>query len=243
MKFLLPLLVVTAGCSKPPVPSPAPSNTVAAEAPAPTPPPIPGLPSSLTVKQRSQTSIPGSDLVLSIDDITRGQVQASVLAIKDVLVQPAYLKPGEKREFDYQERKYELTLVELKNALVGEDFATFRLSEAAAPVAPAAVKILSEMEKVDRLIATVESLEGATFLRNGGEYTPAQAARHLRDKRNSAGDKLTTADQFIEQVASKSSLSGEEYVIRFADGQSVKAGEFLKQELKKMAPAPDLRAP
>jgi hypothetical protein len=240
MRLPLLLAIVMVSCSKPPAARLAPAAAAVVPASAAASPPIPGLPSSLTVKQRSQTSIPGSDLVLTIDDITRGQVQASIRADKDVLVQPAYLKPAEKRRFDYQKRNYELTLVELNNALVGEDFATFQLSEASP--APAAA-VLSEQEKIDRMIAKVESLQGATFVRNGAEHTPAEAAKHLHDKRKSAGDKLTTADQFIEQVASKSSLSGEEYVIRFADGRSVKAGEFLKQELKEMTPAPGPRTP
>ena len=82
---------------------------------------------------------------------------------------------------------------------------------------------LTEPQKIDRLIARVESLEGATFIRNGSEHTPAEAAQHLRDKRGRAGEKLKTADQFIEQIGSRSSLSGEEYMIKYADGRSVKA--------------------
>ena len=119
--------------------------------------------------------------------------------------------------------------MKLDNALIGEDFATFTLAEAAQG------ETLTEAQKIERLIARVESLEGATFVRNGSEHSPAEAAKHLREKRDRAGDALKTAEEFIEQVGSKSSLSGEEYEIRFRDGRVVKAGEFLRGALKEMA--------
>jgi hypothetical protein len=189
------------------------------------------------LKQRSQIDVPGTSgaVKLSIGDITKRQVQTSVLNDKEVLLQPVSLAQGKQKTFEYQKRRYELTLVELSNALIGEDFATFQLAEATVAEA-AAASPLTEGQKIDRLIARVESLEGAKFIRNGTEHSPGDAAKHLREKRDYAGDKLKTAEEFIEQIGSRSSLTGEEYTIRFADGRVVKAGEFLREDLKKLAP-------
>ena len=41
---------------------------------------------------------------------------------------------------------------------------------------------LSEPQKIEALITSVEQLKGAVFIRNGSEYSGAQAAHHLRMK-------------------------------------------------------------
>jgi hypothetical protein len=225
-------------CTQSP-PASAPTAAVVAPAPAaPPPPPITGLPATFSLKQRSQLDVPGTSgaVKLSIDDITRGKVQTTVRNEKDVLLPSGYLAPGDRKTFDYKGRTYELTLAELNNALIGEDFATFKLAEVTTIEAPPA---LTESQKIDRLIARVESLEGAKFIRNGTAHSPKDAAKHLREKRDYAGDRLKTAEEFIDQIGTRSSLSGDEYEIRFSDGRVMKAGDFLKQELKKLsAPAP-----
>jgi hypothetical protein len=90
---------------------------------------------------------------------------------------------------------------------------------------------LSEEQKIDALIADIGNLPGAVFIRNRTEHTPAEAADHLRRKRDSAGRQVTTARQFIEHLATKSSLSGEPYRIRMKDGTDVPAGEYLTKRL------------
>jgi hypothetical protein len=48
------------------------------------------------------------------------------------------------------------------------------------------------------------------------------------------GEHVETAAQFIEQIASRSSTSGEPYLIRFTDGRTVAAARFLGDELERM---------
>jgi head-tail adaptor len=102
---------------------------------------------------------------------------------------------------------------------------------AAAATTPAAAPPLSESQKVDRLVAHVAGLEGAVFIRNGKEYGPAEAAKHLRYKREQAGSRVKTADDFIRLCASHSTLSGDAYLIRFADGRTRTAEDVLREEL------------
>src|ERR1700694_3900379 len=78
-----------------------------------------------------------------------------------------------------------------------------------------------EKKKIDFLIASVEGLQGAKFIRNGTEYNGKEAADHLRLKYKSAGDRVKTADDFIRLCASKSSMSGKPYKIKYSDGKII----------------------
>lgn len=91
-----------------------------------------------------------------------------------------------------------------------------------------------EAEKIEALIQAVANLRGASFLRNGGEHTPAEAAEHLRLKWRKAGNRVKTAPDFIRFCASGSSLSGKPYEIRLADGRTVLSRDWLWTELKRM---------
>jgi len=93
---------------------------------------------------------------------------------------------------------------------------------------------MSEAAKIDHLINYIGKLAGATFVRNGKDYGAAEAARHLQHKREKAGDRVRTADDFIRLCASQSSLSGEAYRIRFADGRTRTAEDVLREELARI---------
>jgi hypothetical protein len=88
-----------------------------------------------------------------------------------------------------------------------------------------------ERQKIDYLISSVETLQGARFIRNDKSYNAHAAADHLRLKLRMAGSRIVTADDFIRLCASVSSISGLPYQIRFADGQVVSAESFLRQKL------------
>lgn len=90
------------------------------------------------------------------------------------------------------------------------------------------------MIRIDRLIAAVANQKDAKFVRNGTAYEAADAARFLRGKLDNKGSRISTASDFIEQIASRSSSSGKAYTIQFADGRKLPAAEFLKEELRRM---------
>lgn len=93
---------------------------------------------------------------------------------------------------------------------------------------------LTEEQKIDHLIELIRNLKGATFIRNGGEHTAQAAADHLQMKREKAGTRIKTAQDFIDKVASKSSMSGELYMIRFANGKTFPCQMVLSNELNKL---------
>ena len=70
--------------------------------------------------------------------------------------------------------------------------------------------------------------------RNGTEYDGKAAAEHMRTKWKAAGSKIKTARDFIRLAASKSSVSGKPYLIRFTDGRKVESEKFLTERLEKL---------
>lgn len=195
--------------------------------PSPQPQVLAYLPVRMVVEQRTTTAVPGSAgaIRLTIDDVTAGQVIASISGIDgDVLLAPVSLKPEGRVRFDAGQEPFWLTLEKLENALIGNDFATVLISSAAP-------NALWESAKIERLIASIGSLDGAVFLRNGDEHDAKEAADHLRTKWKAADDEAMTAEQFIDAIASKSSISGEPYRIRLGDGWVVLAGEYLRERL------------
>ncbi|MBS0193038.1 MAG: DUF5329 domain-containing protein [Proteobacteria bacterium] len=96
---------------------------------------------------------------------------------------------------------------------------------------------LSEQQKIDALIHSVEVLPGAQFIRNGSSYDGRAAADHLRLKLRNSHGRVNTAEQFITYIASGSSWSGKPYQIRFADGRTVTSAEYFHAELKKLETA------
>src|SRR5262245_9915894 len=75
----------------------------------------------------------------------------------------------------------------------------------------------SEHQKIEALIHHIEQLSDAVFIRNNKEYTAKTAARFLRGKWDATLDPITTAHDFIANIASRSSTSGQPYRIRFKD--------------------------
>jgi len=109
--------------------------------------------------------------------------------------------------------------------------ATVALPVLAAPPA-------QEQSRIERLIRYVESQKAMKFVRNGSEYTPEDAGKFLRGKLEAMGGEITTARQFIKRIASRSSMSGQPYHVRLADGQTVLAENFLEDELQRIERQP-----
>jgi hypothetical protein len=92
---------------------------------------------------------------------------------------------------------------------------------------------LRETAKIQYLISSIETLKGAKFLRNGKEYDTKAATEHLQLKLRMAGDHVKTADDFIRLCASKSSVTGKPYQIKFSNGTTQDTEVFFRDRLKK----------
>lgn len=91
-----------------------------------------------------------------------------------------------------------------------------------------------EKVKIEGLISHIEGLDSASFVRNGKDYSAANAGKFLRAKWNRDDKEVKTAADFIAKVATASGTTGKAYVIRFKDGKETPCGEYLTAQLKKL---------
>ena len=106
-------------------------------------------------------------------------------------------------------------------------FAVLDVVQAAAPALDA--------QHIEALIRAVEALPNAQFVRNGAAHAPKAAAEHLRLKLRESRGRCATAEEFIRLCASRSSVSGKPYEIRFSDGSVQTSEAFLRARLKELA--------
>jgi hypothetical protein len=75
---------------------------------------------------------------------------------------------------------------------------------------------------------------GCEFNRNGTWHTATDAKSHLLRKLQYLEDSgaVQTTDQFIELAASRSSTTGQPYLVKCADGASVESSAWLRSQLQ-----------
>jgi hypothetical protein len=71
---------------------------------------------------------------------------------------------------------------------------------------------------------------GCTFVRNGSDHDPADAADHLRLKYSRGSRYVNSAEQFIDRLATASSWTGKPYTVT-CDGKTEPSGEWLHRAL------------
>jgi hypothetical protein len=95
----------------------------------------------------------------------------------------------------------------------------------------------AEQRLIEGMIAAVEQLKDARFVRNDEEYSARDAARFLRKKWKSREDEVRSAEDFIAKVGTLSSTTGKPYRIRFAGGREQPSAEFLRARLAELRSA------
>ncbi len=114
-------------------------------------------------------------------------------------------------------------------------FAPWLFAAALFGASAGAAPSLEEQARIDRLIDAVAQAKSARFIRNGREYAATDAATFLREKLKSRRESVHSAADFIDQVASRSSTTGEPYRLRFADGRTETSEQFLRAALARLA--------
>ena len=79
---------------------------------------------------------------------------------------------------------------------------------------------------------------GLTFVRNGREHSPSEAARLMQYKLNASKNEIHTPEDFIRIAGTKSSTTGKTYFVKMADGKLVPSAEWLGEALRKYRAAP-----
>ena len=104
---------------------------------------------------------------------------------------------------------------------------TLCLSSLARAEPPTQVQI-----EVNYLLGYMEG-SGCEFLRNGTWHNSQAAQTHLRDKYKYlvARNVINTTEQFIDEAATQSSLSGQPYAVRCNGGANVTSRQWLRDRL------------
>ncbi|HFR6057161.1 TPA: YfeK family protein [Shigella dysenteriae] len=89
---------------------------------------------------------------------------------------------------------------------------------------PAYAKLTAHEEA--RINAMLEGLS-QIFVRNGDEHTCDEAVSHLRLKLGNTRNRIDTAEQFIDKVASSSSITGKPYIVKIPGKSDENAQPFL----------------
>jgi len=89
-----------------------------------------------------------------------------------------------------------------------------------------------EKARTESLLTELGKQQNLTFTRNGTEHNATDAESHLRLKLRKTEKRLNTTEQFIDNVASKSSITGEIYQVKDAQGNVLPANQYLHDLLK-----------
>ncbi len=90
---------------------------------------------------------------------------------------------------------------------------------------------LAAQAEIDHLLDFVGA-SSCTFVRNGTPGTATAARDHLVGKYSFAKGRISTADEFIKNLATESSMSGDPYLIRCGRNERP-AGAWLAEELRR----------
>ena len=88
--------------------------------------------------------------------------------------------------------------------------------------------------EIEALIVRVEHAHGVVFIRNGSDHSAGEAAAHLRRKLAAAHGRISTSEQFIDHIGTRSTLTGIAYRVRFADGREIDSAAWLRQLLREL---------
>lgn len=85
---------------------------------------------------------------------------------------------------------------------------------------------------INYLLRYVEESQ-CTFIRNDEEHSSKFAAEHIRNKYDYFRDRINTPEEFIKLCATKSTISGERYLVRCGRNRQIPSAEWLTEELNK----------
>ncbi|KGQ20067.1 hypothetical protein LF41_2234 [Lysobacter dokdonensis DS-58] len=121
----------------------------------------------------------------------------------------------------------------MRTLLLAVFLAAIAPAMAAQPAATTTVARTPAAE-IDALIERVGHSKGVVFIRNGTEYSAADAAAHLQRKRKAAGNRIKTPEQFIDKLGARSSMTGKPYRVRLASGTEMDSAAWLNGLLREV---------
>lgn len=86
----------------------------------------------------------------------------------------------------------------------------------------------AERARIEKLLDALAQDQVHQFERGTSRYSGAEAARFLRAKWQAKGADITSAEQFVDQIATRSSTTGQPYRVCTAPDRCVPAAEHLR---------------
>jgi len=90
----------------------------------------------------------------------------------------------------------------------------------------------AEQARIEQLLTTLAQDPHHQFERSGTRYTGTEAARFLRAKWQAKGSHIRTAEEFVEQIGSRSTTTGKPYRVCTGPEACIPAREHLTSVLK-----------
>ena len=87
-------------------------------------------------------------------------------------------------------------------------------------------------EEIASLLHFVEQSE-CTFIRNSKHYDALEARQHIEKKYAYFKERITTAEEFIQYSATKSTISGKPYKV-ICNGVAMSSSDWLNIELERL---------
>lgn len=99
---------------------------------------------------------------------------------------------------------------------------------------PAYAKLTAHEEaRINAMLEGLAQKKDLIFVRNGDEHTCDEAVSHLRLKLGNTRNRIDTAEQFIDKVASSSSITGKPYIVKMPGKSDENAQPFLHALLRR----------
>ena len=96
-----------------------------------------------------------------------------------------------------------------------------------------ALSAADENPEIDYLLEEIGK-SGCIFIRNGSRHSSEKAEDHLRMKYDRGRRYATSAEAFIERLASKSSMTRKHYMMECPGEEAKPSGEWLMQRLEEL---------
>ncbi|HEY4467156.1 MAG TPA: YfeK family protein [Klebsiella sp.] len=93
---------------------------------------------------------------------------------------------------------------------------------------PAWAKLNAHEEaRINAMLDALSQKKDLVFVRNGDAHNCEEAVSHLRLKLGNTRNRIDTAEQFIDKVASSSSITGKPYIVRIPGNSDENARPYL----------------
>ena len=90
----------------------------------------------------------------------------------------------------------------------------------------------NQVDEVSHLLAFVKN-SGCVINRNGTDYLAEKGVSHIENKYDYFRDDIQNTEDFIEYSATKSTMSGDYYIVTCPGKNTIKTRDWLLTELQK----------